>query len=573
MSGTVSTIPASAIVSVQPNVLATGGNALSMIGLMLTENQRVPTGVVMPFASAANVGAFFGLTSPEYLLATTYFNGFTIATVLPDSLLFAQYPVGGNGAYLWSGNVGALGLTALQALSGTLTVTIDGTSQTSSAINFASAGSYSAAAGYIQAAFSLELGVVVGSITGSVLTVSSVTSGALSIGALVTGSGFILPGTYIISEGTGSGGTGTYNLSQPVTSGVGTGSTLQIGQVTCTYDSVTGAFVLNSGRGGTLSTMTFATGALATSLLMTQATGAYLSQGTIPATPTAIMNNITAQTTNFASFMTVWEPPTATKVLFAQWNSAQNYKYMYVMHDSDVTVASANSITCAGYLITQQNLQGVERIYDPTNGPYVAAFALSYAACLNYNLLNGRTDMAFLTGQSLTPGVTNQTIASNVLGNGYSYYGAYANGGNEWMIFYNGNVSGKFLWVDTYINQIWLNSQLQTALFSLLTSVRSVPFTPAGYNLIFATMQGPAQGGVNFGAIRSGVVLTQQQIVELIVLAGRDISGILKNQGYYIQVLDPGGQVRQARGSPIINFFYCDGQSVQMIAVNSVDVE
>lgn len=60
---------------------------------------------------------------------------------------------------------------------------------------------------------------VIGSIIGSVLTVTSVQSGTLAVGQTlssgtgVSGSGVILPGTTITSLGTGVGGTGTYNLS------------------------------------------------------------------------------------------------------------------------------------------------------------------------------------------------------------------------------------------------------------------------------------------------------------------------------------------------------------------------
>lgn len=51
-----------------------------------------------------------------------------------------------------------------------------------------------------------------GASTPDVLTVSAVSSGQLSVGQIIRGTG-IAPGTYIISLGTGKGYTGTYNLS------------------------------------------------------------------------------------------------------------------------------------------------------------------------------------------------------------------------------------------------------------------------------------------------------------------------------------------------------------------------
>lgn len=54
--------------------------------------------------------------------------------------------------------------------------------------------------------------VVTGSISGTTFTVSAVTSGAIAVGQVLSGSG-ITPGTFITARGTGTGGTGTYTVS------------------------------------------------------------------------------------------------------------------------------------------------------------------------------------------------------------------------------------------------------------------------------------------------------------------------------------------------------------------------
>jgi hypothetical protein len=56
--------------------------------------------------------------------------------------------------------------------------------------------------------------VFTGSITGTVLTVTTVQQGALSIGDAVLGEG-VVPGVMITAFGTGTGGVGTYTLSAP----------------------------------------------------------------------------------------------------------------------------------------------------------------------------------------------------------------------------------------------------------------------------------------------------------------------------------------------------------------------
>lgn len=62
--------------------------------------------------------------------------------------------------------------------------------------------------------------VVTGTIATTVLTVSAVASGTLAVGQIINGVG-IPAGTVINSFGTGSGGTGTYNLSASATVSVG----------------------------------------------------------------------------------------------------------------------------------------------------------------------------------------------------------------------------------------------------------------------------------------------------------------------------------------------------------------
>jgi hypothetical protein len=59
-------------------------------------------------------------------------------------------------------------------------------------------------------------GVVTGSIAGTTLIVTALTSGALAVGQIITGTN-VLSGTRITALGTGTGGTGTYTVSQSQT--------------------------------------------------------------------------------------------------------------------------------------------------------------------------------------------------------------------------------------------------------------------------------------------------------------------------------------------------------------------
>ena len=648
------TIPASQIVNVLPGVLSAGGNSLVLNGLVLTTNSRVPAGTVVSFPAATAVSSYFGALANETLGAAVYFQSYDNSTQKPGALLFAQYNPQAVPAYLRSSNVTTLGLSAIQALSGSLTVVIDGYSHVAAAINLAGATSYSSAAALIQtgltatpvtaavvtAAIATASSTITGSINDYILTVTGVTGSAIAAGSILTG-GTVLAGTAITSQFTGTpGGVGTYALSasaaQVVVSGTLTGTyglmtvsavtsgTLSVGQIlsgsgvsagtrlsglgtgtgltgtyyvtpsqtvastsvtasaaapTVTFDSVANAFVVQSGISGAASTIAFATGTLAVPLLMTSATGAVLSQGVEAASPSAFMTNVVVGITqNWATFLLAFDPDFGTgnmqKLIFAQWTNGQNSRYIYLATDTDASpttsIAATNSL---GYLVgpNGSNYTGICPIYDPNNN-YIAWLMAGYVASLDFNAANARTTAAFRTQTGLTAPVTNQTVASNLIANGYNFYGAYATANQQFIFFYPGSISGPFLWLDSFANQIWLNSQLQLALMTLLATIPSIPYNAAGYAMIESAALTPIQSALNFGAFRSGVTLSQTQIAAVNNAAAKQISPILAIQGYYFQVQPASPQVRAARQSPPCFFWYTDGQSVQKITLNSIDV-
>jgi hypothetical protein len=566
-------IPASQIVSVVPSVIGAGGSALDLSGLILTANPRVPIGLVPSFPSTAAVVSYFGATSQEAALAAIYFLGFDGSTVKPGALLFAQYPWAAPvGAWLRGGNISGMTLAALQALSGSLIATIDGVVKTGAAINLAAAGSFSAAASLIATGMSLTAlpgASVTGSIATTVLTVTAVASGTLAAGQTITG-GTVSAGTTIVTQLTGAtGGIGTYTVSasQTVVS-----AALTTTNPAVTYDSVSGAFQINSATTGATSTITYATGTLATSLLLTQANGAVISQGAALGVPATVMSQITNVSQDWASFTTLFEPTTADKVLFAAWTNSQSNQFVYAMWSTNAAATIVPDTTTAGALVVAANYSGIAPIYDTVAPGDKAAFLLGMIASLDFGATNGRATAAFRAQSGLSADVTDQTIAANLIANGYNFYGSYATANDAFTFFYPGQITGPFKWIDSYVNQIWLNNAFQLALLSLLVTMKSIPYNAAGYSLIRAAALDPIFAAVNFGAIRAGVVLSNAQTAEVNFSAGLKIDDVLSTRGWYFQVLDPTAQVRAARGTPVCSFWYMDGQSVQKLNLASVEV-
>ena len=507
-------IPASAIVAVNPGVIGTGGSPLAMNGVFVDQSTTIPIGKVLSFSSLSAVQSYFGLSSTQAALAATYFLGNDNSTIKPGTVFFAPYAASTRAAWIMGGT--GLSLATVNALSaGTLTLSIDGTSKTTGSINLSGAASLSAAAGLIQTALQAVTGWTA---------------------------------------------------------------------ITCTYNTTIGSFVITSGTSGASSSIGYASGTIATGLLLTQATGAVLSQGSAADTPATAMANVIANTTNWVSFATTFEPDTATKLLFAVWANAQNQRYVYIAWDSDATACTSSATSSFGYQVAALAYDGIfpvsgDPAYCIDQGTTLAAAALSVAAfvmgtvaCIDFSRRNGRITAAFKSQSGLQSTVANEQKADYLIANGYNFYGKYATANNGFTFLYNGAVTGKWKWLDAFVDQVYMNNQFQLALMSLLTGVNSIPYNQAGYNLIRAALIDPINQMLNFGGIRAGITLSSQQAATLNMAAGVDISASIEQDGWYLQILDPGAQARGLRQTPVINFWYTDGGSVQKITMASVDI-
>lgn len=663
VTGVQPAIPASRLVEVDPSVLPAGGLGLQLNGVILTNNQEIPNGAILAFATAQDVANYFGGLSQEAALASVYFLGPNNKTQSPASLFIAQYPLTPIPGYLRGGPLTGMTLGQLQAVDASLTVPIDGSPVTGN-INLASATSFSNAAQLMASQLALlgpQKSVITGSLSASTLTVTAVTgptaasattcslsgttltvggtvTGSFAVGQYVSGTG-INPGTQISDLGTGTGGAGTYVLSQAATteasetvtaswypgvialgdfvtgtgittptwiSAFGSGSggagtyTLSTAATTesseaingyapaVTFDALQNAFQISSGTTGNSSSAGYATGAAGTALKLTQALGAVIQTGTAGnqpdgGAPTAFMNTFVGSAQNWASFMTTWEPTSADKINFASWTNAQNNRYRYCMWETSVLDTGEGGPSPAMAAITASAYSGTVPIYQDSlvttlNGEK-AAFAMSWAACLDFTRLNGRQSIAFKGQSGLAADVTNATVANYLggldsnFGYGINYYGDFTTPNQAFLLWQRGFVTGPFTWDDTYTNQIWLNSQLRLAALAGLTTADSVPYANPGYALIESWLTDPIVAGVNFGMIVPGVNLSNAQITEANSQAGTDISGPLFQKGWYLQVLPAAAQARASRSSPPISLWYCDGGQVQRIVLASIAIQ
>ena len=336
-----------------------------------------------------------------------------------------------------------------------------------------------------------------------------------------------------------------------------------------TWDALSSRFTITSTATGVEATISQVTGTAAKSLGLASA---ILSQGAAVNTLTDVLDFAKTQSLNWALFTTIEQSTQAEATEMATWANNQNNGWGFVMSDDDPNAEIANNETCFGFLAKQAAYDSTLCLYDPNENPTFKAFVLGCAASVDWSATEGRITFAFRRQSGLATTCNDPQIAENLLGNGYSYYGAYAGRGedNTYNIMYDGNMPGNYPYFDTFINQIYLNNQIKLAVFDLLLAMNSIPYNEEGYTRIRAAILDPVNEARNNGSIRAGVLLSESQKTQITARVGKDISSELYAQGWYLQINAATAAIRARRGSPSMNFFYCDGGAIQQVTIPSL---
>lgn len=490
-------IPLTKDVQINPGVLAAGGNAVDLNGLILTQSTYAPVGNVASFSTKEDVAKYFGSSSDEYAMAAIYFSGYDNSTKNPGKLLFAQYNDAPVAAWLRSGSMAAVTLDQLKLLSGILTLTVDGTTETSTNINLSGATSFAAAADLIESAIG--------------------------------------------------------------------------DSVVVTFDTTQIAFVITSATTGAGSTISYASGDVATGLKLTAASGAVISQGAVAQNPTDFFISVLNSSQDWATFTTAFECTDAEHLALAGWASAQNYRFAYVAHSDEASaLVSGSTETIAHQILVVNNYANVLPVYG-TN--VHAASALGYAAALDFDRQEGRVPFKYRSVSGLTASVSESGDYDALIANGYSFYGAYSANKYSTTYWADGAISGDFKWFDSFCFQIWLNANLLQDVIELFKSNRSLPYNTRGDAAIEASMADTFAQGVSFGGIRTGIVLSTAQKNEIINAAGADITPTLNAKGWYLYLPKATAEQRAQRIRPGCSVYYTDGGSVQKLTLASIMVQ
>ena len=337
------------------------------------------------------------------------------------------------------------------------------------------------------------------------------------------------------------------------------------------WNSIANRFIIRSATTGSDSEVSFAiAGAIASGLKLTQDAAAIVSPGSDVVSMTDMMDNIINTNQNWIPFESLVTLTEDQNTELCAWTNAQNKRYVYVYHDTSDEPTIANNPDCFYQKVVVAN--GYEGIF-PVYGSYLyGVMPLAYSASINFARTNGRVSFKFRGFTGLAPNVTDKATARALKSNGYNFYGSY--GLNKTLKQYasDGAISGKFVWLDSFIDQVWINANLVAAYANLFTNNQSYPFNVNGYGAVQAATIDVAEQALTFGAIQRGVVLDNAQIRIVNNTVGKDISAVLYSQGWFLYIPTQSGAARLERDLKGVIFYWVDGQLIQSISMSSTAI-
>jgi hypothetical protein len=542
----------------------------SLTGRIFTQNELVPTDGFISFTNAAEVGSWFGTSSPEYSRAVYYFGWVSKNGTIPPSIDYARYVTGATFPQIF-GNIQPQSISLYNTITGgTMGLTLGDHTANFSAFDFTAAASLSDVAAILQtsirAAFpsiavwsaaTVVFDPVRGSFnlqggSDSAPAVIQVTEGTFGqpIGNLL---GWVAGPTLIVSDGVGATAPQILGNIQSQSAGLYTGTTdgsftLTIGNFTqaltgidftgdTTLANVAGTIqnsiraITDGGTQWTSATVTYDTSRGSFNFLGGEADDVTISvQEGVAGTPigntlgwvsgpTLVwVNGLTAPTpldaviasaatsNNFGSFLFIDSLSLDDITAIAQWNSTQNVAYIYHVPVLNETLAIA-------YTNVLSNFAGTEITLAPLSTEYPEQFPMMIEAATNYDQPNSVQNYMYQQS-SLTPSVMDDVTANFYDGLRVNYYGVTQTAGSLLAFYQRGLMQGpasapQFL--NIYANESWLKDAMQSSLINLLLTQNRVSANAQGQSQILAVLQSVIEEATNNGTISANKTLTPSQ--------------------------------------------------------------
>lgn len=445
-------------------------------GRIFTQNELVPTGSFLTFTSAADVGAWFGISSDEYARALYYFGWVSKNGNMPKQVDFARWndvatapKIFGNtkafssGAFVPQNVVLYTGISA-----GSLGLTMGAFTFNLSGMDFTAAVTLANVASILQTAIQAQVG-----------------GGALWTAATVT------------------------------------------------YDVVRGAFILTGGATGpAVVSATDGVGGTPIGKLLGWVQGPFLIYSDGAAAQTAVEAFVASATANndFGSFLYMDTLADSDVIDIATQNQTYNVMFMFLLAVVDETAANT-AVTNVG------DISGTGITLAPLATEYPEQFPMMILAATDYTVTNSVQNYMFQIS-ALTPSVSTDAEANIYDDLKVNYYGVTQTAGTLLAFYQRGSMMGLTntpTTMNVYANEIWLKDAAQSALMTLLLSQARVPANAQGRSQILAVIQSVIEEATNNGTISANKTLTNSQIAFITSTTGDDTAWYqVQTIGYWV---------------------------------------
>lgn len=419
-----------------------------LIGRMFTSSPLLPPQTIKEFTSAADVGAYFGFSSTEYLRSLFYFSWVSKNITQAPKISFSRWASSAVAGVIYGARATYLLATFTAVSTGALNLTIGETQATLTGIDLSGDGSLAAVAATVQAAIRAHTGGGADWTAATVAYVASPTQGGQPQ--------FVLTGGVTGVEAMGIAAAGSGTDLGPL-----------LGWLNAT---------------------------------------AIIGQGSAVETLTETLNTSTDISNNFGSFLFLSTLNLGQVTEVATWNDGQNVLYQYM-----VPVTAANAVTTEAAIIALAgNAMTLSPLSDeyPEMIPMTVLAATNYDAV--NSVQNYEFQVGFPVTPSVTSDAdadTYDALSVNYYGQTQSA-GQFINFYQQGVL--TGTAQDP-VDQNTYANEQWLKDALAAQLLTLLLALANVSANNQGVAQITAVMQAVINQALSNGTISIGKPLDAVQ--------------------------------------------------------------
>ena len=520
-----------------------------LVGRFFTTNLRVPPDIFVSFTTAAQVGAYFGLLSEEYSRSVFYFSWVSKNLTQPGSIQFARWVDTDIAPMIFSVNDNLTELTNWTSIAdGAFKLTIGGTLNTFTGLNFTAAASLAAVATIIETA--------INGATGTMWTNATVE---------YSDGGFIFTG-------------GDETADDIIVQASGTGTDITI---TGLLGWLPGA-VFNANTGAYIA-------------------GSIWTAGSLEQTLTDLLNGSVSDSNNFGSlaFLNNIGLNITQITEIANWNNGQDNMYLYsvpvlaadvsayytalsdiggvgltlipnaIVQNGELTTSSqtvtgltnANLVLKVGMPVSGtgiptgaviQSITDSETIVLSLAATATATNALTFdtveyqeqipmmiEAATDYSASNTVQNYMYQVNFSgISPTVSSDALADTMDAASVNYYGSTQNAGTILNFYQRGvlmGLSSDPLDMNTYVNEIWLKDASTAAIMNLFLILTQIPANAQGRSQLLTALQAVINQALNNGTISVNKALTDAQKMFITQATGDDKAWYqVQNIGYWV---------------------------------------